>query len=47
MALLEHCFHCEWEETWEGGPASEDPGIEHAKETGHTVHTKVVNDAEC
>lgn len=37
MTLKETCNDCEWEETWEGGTAAEDPSVQHAKETGHTV----------
>jgi hypothetical protein len=41
----EDCNDCEWSETWEGGFASDDPGVQHAKETGHTLTTTVVRDA--
>lgn len=40
-ALLEECEDCEWSTVWEGGSAAEDPGVQHAKDTGHTVHTEV------
>lgn len=41
MTLHESCKECEWEEEWEGGSAADDPAIDHAIETGHTVHTEV------
>lgn len=39
--LLEECTECDWRTVWEGGSAADDPGLQHAKETGHTVHTEV------
>lgn len=43
-ALRESCTECDWDEVWDGGTAAEDPGLQHAKDTGHKVKT-VVNDA--
>lgn len=37
--MREECRDCDWSETWDGGSAAEDPAVEHAKETGHTVRT--------
>lgn len=46
MVLLETCTDpdCGFAEQWEGGTAAEDPGVEHARETGHEVKTRVVDD---
>jgi len=41
MTLKITCKDCDWETEWEGGPAADDPSIEHAKETGHTTRTVV------
>ena len=46
MPLLESCQDCDWEERWKGGSASDDPGLEHAKLTGHTVRTSAVPEKE-
>jgi len=44
MSLRETCRDCDWSEKWDGGTAAEDPGVAHAKETGHTVTTEVAED---
>lgn len=43
MPLREECTECDFEDVWDGGPEAEDPGVEHAEETGHTVRTRIVN----
>ena len=45
MPLKETCNDCGWSETWEGGTAAEDPAVEHARLTGHSVSSKPVPDA--
>ena len=40
--LKEECTECIWHEYWEGGSASDDPGVRHAKKTGHKVQTSVL-----
>lgn len=40
--LREECQDCDWSETWSSGSAADDPGIKHAKETGHTVSTSTI-----
>ena len=42
MTLIESCTDCDWSSLWEGGKAADDPAIEHAKETGHKVKTRPV-----
>jgi len=46
VTFFENCIECDWSESWEGGSAADDPGIEHAKETGHTVRTHVLDEAQ-
>lgn len=41
MTLAVRCRDCDFCTEWEGGPASEDPAVQHTKETGHTVSTWV------
>lgn len=40
--LKESCDDCRWFTYWDGGPASMDPGLKHARDTGHTVTGSVV-----
>jgi len=40
MTLKETCNDCDWSATWDGGTAAEDPVVQHAKETGHTITSK-------
>lgn len=35
--LKESCNDCPWTGFWDGGPVSKDPGLKHARITGHTV----------
>lgn len=42
--LHEECRDCEWETKWSGGTSAEDPAVDHALETGHTVHTEVADE---
>jgi hypothetical protein len=44
MTFKETCNDCDWSETWDGGTAAEDPAVEHAKETGHTVSSEIVDE---
>lgn len=43
MTLYVYCTAdgCGYSTTWGGGTAADDPAVEHAKDTGHTVKTTV------
>lgn len=44
--LHESCNDCDWEAYWDGGTAAEDPAIDHARDTGHTVTGRVAGIAD-
>lgn len=44
--LHESCGDCDWEDYWDGGAAAEDPGLAHARKTGHSVTGRVAGKQE-